>query len=227
MPYTVNDQDDSSVKLIVGLGNPGRRYEQTRHNIGFEVVEEAARRLLATGPKAAFGGLAYDARPVLPDGRTARVVLLQPHTFMNCSGQAVRNIAGFYKTAIDNILIVLDDLALPVGKLRIRVSGSAGGHNGLSDIIRLMGSNEVARLRVGIGQSPAFMDTADYVLQRFADDEVDTIRQAVKRAAQAVEDWIFNGPQYAMDIHNPTPGPNPDRTDIQNPTSSKDSKNGT
>ena len=159
MTATVNDQDDSSVRLVVGLGNPGKRYEQTRHNIGFEVVDEAARRLSATGPKAAFGGLAYDARPALPDGRTARVVLLQPHTFMNCSGQAVRNIAGFYKTSLENILIVLDDLALPPGKLRIRVSGSAGGHNGLSDIIRLMGSIAVARLRVGIGQSPAFMDT--------------------------------------------------------------------
>jgi PTH1 family peptidyl-tRNA hydrolase len=137
------------------------------------------------------------------------VVLLQPHTFMNCSGQAVRDIAGFYKTSLDDILIVLDDLALPTGRLRIRVGGSAGGHNGLSDIIRLMGSNALPRLRIGIGAAPEFMDTADYVLQRFADTEVDTIRQAVQRGAQAVEDWVFNGPLHAMETYNQDPGPEP------------------
>jgi PTH1 family peptidyl-tRNA hydrolase len=195
--------------LVIGLGNPGRKYARTRHNIGFEVVDQAARRWSATGPKNAFGGLTYDARPVLSDGRTARVVLLQPHTFMNCSGQAVRDIAGFYKTSLDDILIVLDDLALPTGRLRIRVGGSAGGHNGLSDIIRLMGSNALPRLRIGIGAAPEFMDTADYVLQRFADTEVDTIRQAVQRGAQAVEDWVFNGPLHAMETYNQDPGPEP------------------
>jgi len=215
MTAALNDQDDSSIKLVVGLGNPGKRYDKTRHNIGFEVVEEAAKRWSATGPKAAFGGLAYDARPALGDGRAARVLLLQPHTFMNCSGQAVRNIAGFYKARIEDILIVLDDLALPIGKLRVRAGGSAGGHNGLSDIIRLMGSNAVARLRIGIGQSPAFMDTADYVLQRFADDEVDAIRQAVRRAAGAVEEWVFNGCRSAMDTYNPDPGPDPGETQLE------------
>jgi peptidyl-tRNA hydrolase, PTH1 family len=141
------------------------------------------------------------------------VVLLQPHTFMNCSGRAVRDIAGFYKTSLENILIVLDDLALPTGKLRIRVGGSAGGHNGLSDIIRLFGSNSIPRLRIGIGAAPDFMDTADYVLQRFADDEVDTIRQGVQRAARAVEDWLFNGPIRAMETYNQTPGPKPGEKD--------------
>mgnify|MGYP002725680661 CR=1 FL=1 len=212
--------------MVVGLGNPGRKYARTRHNIGFEVVEQAAKRWSATGPKNAFGGLTYDARPVLPDGRTARVVLLQPHTFMNCSGRAVKDIANFYKTQPDNILIVLDDLALPPGKLRIRTGGSAGGHNGLSDIIRLFGSNALPRLRIGIGAAPEFMDTADYVLQRFDDNEVDTIRQAVQRGAQAVEDWVFNGPLHAMEIYNQTPGPDPGEPDQQNPTR-QDSKNGT
>jgi PTH1 family peptidyl-tRNA hydrolase len=128
---------------------------------------------------------------------------------MNCSGQAVRDIAGFYKTSLDDILIVLDDLALPTGRLRIRVGGSAGGHNGLSDIIRLMGSNALPRLRIGIGAAPEFMNTADYVLQRFADTEVDTIRQAVQRGAQAVEDWVFNGATRAMETYNQDPGPEP------------------
>ncbi|MBT3200089.1 MAG: aminoacyl-tRNA hydrolase [Phycisphaerales bacterium] len=198
------------MKLVIGLGNPGRKYARTRHNIGFEVVEEAARRWLATGPKAAFGGMAYDARPTLGDGRTARVVLLQPHTFMNCSGRAVRDIAGFYKTKLDDILIVLDDLALPTGQLRLRVNGSAGGHNGLSDIIRLFGSNCVPRLRIGIGAAPEFMDTADYVLQRFGDNETETMRQAVLRASQAVEDWVFNGATRTMDIYNQRPGQDSD-----------------
>jgi len=222
----VQDQDDSSVKLVVGLGNPGRRYARTRHNIGFEVVEAAVKRWSATGPKNAFGGLVYDARPLAADGRTARVVLLQPHTFMNCSGQALRDIAGFYKPEITDILIVLDDLALPPGKLRIRVGGSAGGHNGLSDIIRLMGTDGIGRLRIGIGAAPEFMDSADYVLQRFADDEVDTIRQAVERGAQAVEDWVFNGPDHAMDTYNRDAGPDSGVPDQQDPTS-QDSENGT
>lgn len=145
---------------------------------------------------------------------------------MNCSGQAVRNIAGFYKADIDDLLIVLDDLALPPGKLRIRAGGSAGGHNGLSDIIRLMGSDRIGRLRIGIGAAPAFMDTADYVLQRFADDEVDTIRQAVDRGAQAVEDWVFNGPAHAMEIYNRNVGPDPGDPDQQGPDG-QDSENGT
>jgi len=145
---------------------------------------------------------------------------------MNCSGQAVRDIAGFYKAPLDSILIVLDDLALPTGRLRIRASGSAGGHNGLSDIIRLCGSNAVARLRIGIGAAPEFMDTADYVLQRFADTEVDTIRQAVKRGALAVEEWVFNGTIRAMETYNPAPGPDPGESDKKKPTR-QDSKNGT
>lgn len=222
----MNEQDDSSVRLVVGLGNPGRRYARTRHNIGFEVVDAVVRRWSATGPKAAFGGLVYDARPLAADGRTARVVLLQPHTFMNCSGRAVRDLAAFYKARIADILIVLDDLALPTGKLRIRAGGSAGGHKGLNDIIRLMGDDGVGRLRIGIGAAPEFMDSADYVLQRFADDEVETIRQAVERGAQAVEDWLFNGPRHAMDTYNRDPGCDSGVPDKQNPTM-QDSENGT
>jgi len=222
----VYDQDDSSVRLVVGLGNPGRRYARTRHNIGFEVVDTAVRRWSATGPKTAFGGLVYDARPVTADGRTARVVLLQPHTFMNCSGRAVRDITAFYKAPLTDILIVLDDLALPPGKLRIRTGGSAGGHNGLNDIIRLMGTEGIGRLRIGIGAAPEFMDSADYVLQRFADDEVDMIRQAVERGARAVEDWVFNGPDHAMDIYNRNAGEDTGVKDQQD-TNTQDSENGT
>jgi len=222
----VQDQDDSSIRLVVGLGNPGSRYARTRHNIGFEVVDAAVRRWSAMGPKNAFGGLVYDARPVAADGRTARVVLLQPHTFMNDSGRAVREIASFYKAQIANILIVLDDLDLPPGKLRIRAGGSAGGHRGLNDIIRLMGTDGIGRLRVGIGATPEFMNSSDYVLQRFDDDEVDTIRQAVERGARAVEDWVFNGPVHAMDIYNRNAGPDSGDTDQQDPTR-QDSENGT
>ncbi|MDP6545225.1 MAG: aminoacyl-tRNA hydrolase [Phycisphaerae bacterium] len=222
----MHDQDDSSIRLVVGLGNPGSRYARTRHNIGFDVVDAAVRRWSATGPKTAFGGLVYDARPVAPDGRTARVVLLQPHTFMNDSGRAVREIAAFYKAQIADILIVLDDLDLPPGKLRIRAGGSAGGHRGLNDIIRSMGDQGIGRLRIGIGAAPEFMESSDYVLQRFADDEVDTIRQAVERGAEAVEDWIFNGPLHAMDTYNRNAGEDSGVTNQQDPTR-QDSENGT
>ncbi|MCP4374956.1 MAG: aminoacyl-tRNA hydrolase [bacterium] len=222
----MQDQNDSSVRLVVGLGNPGKRFTRTRHNIGFDVVEAAAKRWTATGPKAAFGGLVFDARPVASDGRTAHVVLLQPHTFMNCSGQAVRDIANFYKAEINDILIVLDDMALPTGKLRVREGGSAGGHNGLNDIIRSMGENSITRLRIGIGAPPEFMDSADYVLQRFDDSELETITSAVERGAQAVEDWVFNGPRHAMDIYNRDIGTDSDAPDNQN-TNRQDNKNGT
>jgi peptidyl-tRNA hydrolase, PTH1 family len=222
----VQDQNDSSVRLVVGLGNPGRRFTRTRHNIGFDVVDAAVKRWAATGPKAAFGGLVYDARPVATDGRTAHVVLLQPHTFMNCSGRAVMDIVNFYKAKIDDILIVLDDLALPTGKLRVRQGGSAGGHNGLSDIIRSMGENSITRLRIGIGAPPEFMDSADYVLQRFDDSELETISQAVERGARTVEDWVFNGPRHAMDTYNRDPGTDSGAPDKKN-TNRQDNENGT
>jgi len=205
----VQDQADSPLRLIVGLGNPGRRYAGTRHNVGFEVVAALVKLWNASGPRNAFGGVVYDARPARANrlAGTARVVLLQPHTFMNCSGRAVSQLVSFYKADPANLLIVLDDLALRPGRLRVRRGGSAGGHNGLDDVTRALGTREVPRLRIGIGAAPQYMDPADYVLQRFGEDEIDTMRQTVGRAAKAVEDWVFNGTVYVMDTYNRTTEP--------------------
>jgi len=202
----VQDQADSSVRLVVGLGNPGRRYAGTRHNVGFEVVAAVAELWDASGPKTAFGGAVYDARPaaVGEAAPAARVVLLQPHTFMNCSGRAVSQLVSFYKADLSNVLIVLDDLDLPPGRLRMRRGGSAGGHKGLADVTGTLGTTEIARLRIGIGAAPSYMESSDYVLQRFGDDEIDTIRQAIRRAAGAVRDWVFKGTVYVMDTYNRT-----------------------
>ena len=123
----MDDRDDSSVKLVVGLGNPGRQYARTRHNVGFRAVQAVARLWDCSSPRGAFGGKTYDARPMRGQDRSRRVVLLQPHTFMNCSGQAVKGMVSFYKADLDDLLVVLDDIALPLGALRMRAVGSAGG----------------------------------------------------------------------------------------------------
>jgi len=190
------------VKLVVGLGNPGRQYARTRHNVGFRAVQAVARLWDCPPPRGAFGGQAYDARPRRGQDRPRRVVLLQPHTFMNRSGQAVKGMVSFYKADLDDLLVVLDDIALPLGALRMRAVGSAGGHNGLADVLMHLGSQEVARLRIGVGATPENMDAADFVLGPFGSDETEIIEQAVNRAAQAVEDWVFSGTGYVMDNYN-------------------------
>jgi PTH1 family peptidyl-tRNA hydrolase len=189
--------------FVVGLGNPGRRYEGTRHNVGFRVLEVLRCRWDLGEGKEAFAGLAWDARPVRGE-RTVRVTLLAPMTYMNDSGRAVRNMLDFYKVPPGeaNLLVVLDDLALELGRLRARASGSAGGHNGLEDILRCCGTNEIHRLRVGIGAAPGAMDPRDYVLGVFGEDEREDIGAAVETAADAVVDWIFRGMRKVMDTYN-------------------------
>ncbi len=199
---TLDDRDDSSVKLVVGLGNPGRQYARTRHNVGFRAVQAVARLWDCSSPRGAFGGKTYDARPMRGQDRSRRVVLLQPHTFMNCSGQAVKGMVSFYKADLDDLLVVLDDIALPLGALRMRAVGSAGGHNGLADVLMHLGSQEVPRLRIGVGAPLENMDAADFVLGPFGSDETEIIERAVNLAARAVEDWVFSGIDYVMDNYN-------------------------
>jgi len=186
----------------VGLGNPGRKYAATRHNVGFGVVEALVQRWDAPDGREAFGGVLYDARPTAPDGTGWRVMMLTPLTYMNDSGRAVRELTAFYKAQLDEIMVVLDDMALLTGQLRARRAGSAGGHKGLADVQAALGSEEVPRLRIGIGAPPEYMDATDYVLAPFGDDEAQTIRRALTRAAGAVEDWVFNGIEYVMDKYN-------------------------
>lgn len=189
--------DASGTRYVVGLGNPGRRYQRTRHNLGFLVVEELARRWDALPPKHAFHSFLWDAR----FGRQ-RVMLLQPQTFMNRSGQAVGELARFYRVEPADMMVVLDEMALPAGRIRLRGEGSAGGHNGLADILAVLGTDRIPRLRIGIGAPPPRMEGRDYVLGVMDENELAVARQAVEQAAQAVEDWLTAGLSAAMNRHN-------------------------
>ncbi len=197
----MDDQPADNTRLIVGLGNPGRRYERTRHNVGFRVAD-ALLELWQAGPwRAAFGGRIAEAVVARP-GETRRVKLLKPESFMNLSGQPARQAADYYRVGSENVLVVLDDLALPLGKLRVRQGGSAGGHKGLADVVRAFGTDRVARLRIGIGQPPEFMASEDYVLAAFGEDERDAIASAIELASKAAEDWLFDGLPAVMEKYN-------------------------
>lgn len=186
-----------AVKLVVGLGNPGRKYDGTRHNVGFAVLAELARRYGRSRPRAAFQGELLEA-----DIKGTRVWLLSPITFMNRSGECVRQACDFYKLPLEELLIVCDDFNLPLGKLRMRAQGSAGGQRGLEDIIRRMGTQQFARLRMGIGPVPPRWDPAEFVLSRFTKDEQAELQLMVVRAGDAVVDWVGHGTEYAMNQYN-------------------------
>ena len=186
------------MKLIAGLGNPGPRYADSRHNIGFWVVDELARRWRADASRyeARFEGLLGQARR----GGTT-VLLLKPTTFMNLSGRSVGALARFYKLDRADLLVVYDDLDLPVGQLRLRAGGSSGGHNGMEDVLRSLGGDDVARIRIGIGKVHRDA-TVGHVLGRFAPDEQPLIDTAVTTAADAAECWLARGIAAAMNEFN-------------------------
>ncbi|WP_182867988.1 aminoacyl-tRNA hydrolase [Stieleria mannarensis] len=189
------------MKLIVGLGNPGRKYEQTRHNVGFTVAEKLAVLTHAGAPKVKFEGELAESSI-----GGEKVVILCPHTFMNASGQSVRKAFDFYKLQLSDILVVCDDLNLDSGRIRIKPSGSAGGQNGIKDIIRHLGSESFPRLRVGIGRPPAGWTVTDYVLGKFSKSECDTIEAATTRAAKAVISFVTDGVDRTMSQFNGDPG---------------------
>jgi len=186
----------SEVKMIVGLGNPGNEYVGTRHNAGFRVIDSLADSLDINVKKRKF-----NAR--FGDGEFAnkRLILLKPWRFMNRSGQPVATAKGFYKLALSNLLVITDDMALEPGRIRIRPSGSAGGHNGLADIIEKLGSNEFARLRIGIGQCGPEM-AVDFVLGQPTETERPLLNRAIERAREAVLCWIEYGIETAMNEFN-------------------------
>ena len=190
------------MKAVVGLGNPGPKYSRTRHNVGFAVLNELARRHGGTVPK-----LAFEAEVVEIAVAEETVLLVAPQTYMNHSGRSVGKLVDYYRLPLENLLVVCDDINLPTGRLRFRRSGSAGGQKGLDDIIRRLGTREFARLRIGIGSPPERMDAADYVLGRFRNDEQELIDRAVQAAADGVETWIREGIEAAMNRYNaPPPG---------------------
>lgn len=184
--------------LLVCLGNPGDKYENTRHNVGFMVADELAER-----QNKPIQRLKFKALTNILTISGEKVLVMKPITYMNLSGEAVRPAADFYKIPPDHVLVVSDDTALAVGRLRIRVKGSAGGHNGLKSIIQHLGTDQFPRLRVGVGEKPhPDYDMADWVLGKPQGEDRKNIDGAVKRAAQAVECYIKEGPQKAMGKFN-------------------------
>ena len=184
--------------LIVGLGNPGEKYENTRHNVGFMTIDELAERKRVPVQK-----LKYRALTNTVELGGAKVLLMKPVTYMNLSGEAVGEAARFYKIPPERVLVISDDVSLPLGKLRIRKSGSAGGHNGLKSIIQHLGTEEFPRLKIGVGGKPhPDYDMADWVLSKFAGEDKKAIDEAVKRAADGIEYYLQNGPDKAMSRFN-------------------------
>lgn len=212
------------MKLIVGLGNPGKHYERNRHNIGFHCVDLLAERhglrfdAKQGKAKVALGVISLPANPApvatsasgveqadaatVPAVQPQRVALVKPQTFMNVSGQSVAALVRFHKVALSDVLVIFDDLDLPLGVVRLRASGGSGGHNGMKSIIVQLGSNEFARLRVGIGRPPGRMDPAAYVLQDFSTQQLEIMSQAKDLAVVASEHWLAFGIASAMNAYN-------------------------
>lgn len=186
-------------RLVIGLGNPGRKYASNRHNVGFQCVDRLAEAR----------GLLFSRRKhkaLLAQGEIAglKVILAKPQTFMNLSGEAVKRLARFYKVPPGDILVIYDDLDLPLGKIRLRPDGGPGGHKGMKSIIAHLGTNGFPRLRMGIGR-PSHGDPVDYVLGDFAPDERIAIDEAYERAISAVELWLTEGIEAAMNQYNIEP----------------------
>jgi peptidyl-tRNA hydrolase, PTH1 family len=188
------------MKLIVGLGNPGREYRDTRHNVGFMVADEIARR----------HNLTFAMAPSqIPDAMIAKkfgahgLLVAKPLTFMNNSGEAVSALARYYDIAIGDLLVVVDEVALPFGRLRARARGSAGGHNGLKSVIARLGTTEFARLRLGVGRGDARRDLADHVLSKFEADERSALGEFITRAADAAEMFAAEDIATVMNTYNP------------------------
>ena len=188
------------MRLIVGLGNPGKEYRETRHNVGFRVVDEIAGRhdlALAMAPSQvpdAFLAKKYGPEPWL---------VAKPLTFMNRSGDAVAALSHYYDIAPTDLLVVVDEVALPFGRLRARARGSAGGHNGLKSVIERLGTTEFPRLRLGVGRGDTRRDLADHVLSKFEADELAALEEFITRAADAAEMFAADGIEKVMNTYNP------------------------
>jgi PTH1 family peptidyl-tRNA hydrolase len=185
------------MKIIVGLGNPGAKYAGTRHNVGFSVIDELAEKynisLTEKKHKAIFGKGIIEGE---------KVILAMPQTFMNLSGESVRELTDYYKCEPEEVIVVYDDIDLAVGKLRIREKGSAGGHNGMKNIVQHLGSQNFVRVRVGVGEKPKNMDLADYVLSRFGKDDLPYIRESCSNACDAIGIILSSGASAAMNKYN-------------------------
>ncbi|MBP3617636.1 MAG: aminoacyl-tRNA hydrolase [Lachnospiraceae bacterium] len=183
--------------LIAGLGNPTREYAGTRHNIGYDTITRLCDDYGISLDSKKHKGLCGKG---IIEGE--KVVLIQPLTYMNLSGDCIKEAADFYKIDSKHIIVIYDDISLPVGKLRVRAKGSAGGHNGMKSIIARLGTEEFPRIRIGVGEKPAGWDLADYVLGRFQNEELPAIREAVGNAAKACGLILKDGIETAMNRSN-------------------------
>jgi peptidyl-tRNA hydrolase, PTH1 family len=192
--------DGANLKVVVGLGNPGSRYHGTRHNVGFAVIDS-----LASSPSASRFASRFQASicDLIEDGR--KVLLIKPETFMNLSGRCVREITDYFQVPVSDLLVVCDDINLPLGRLRARARGTHGGHNGLRDIQNHLGTTDYARLRIGV-DAPRD-ETIDHVLGRFRPSERPVIDEAIALAVQAVTVWLAHGIDTCMNRFNAGPGP--------------------
>ncbi len=183
------------MKLIVGLGNPGKKYEHTRHNMGFDVVDLFGELAQIDIDKESFKGLVGRGKVFDED-----IFLLKPQTYMNLSGESVREIVNYFKISVEDIIVVFDDMALEPGKIRLRLSGSSGGHKGMQNIIDNLGTQDIKRIRVGIGE-PQY-DTIDYVLSKPSKEERELINEAIVDAANAIKDILKHNFDIAMSKYN-------------------------
>ena len=179
------ESSGTRMKLIVGLGNPGREYELTRHNIGFMAIDELAKRWSISLNEQKFKGV-FGAGFVNGE----KVILLKPLTYMNLSGESIRPLMDYYKIDVDDFVVMYDDLDIPVGKLRLRMKGSAGGHNGVKSTISHLGTQEFQRIRMGIDRPKNGMKVVDYVLGRFTSEEIPDVNHSIEKAADACEEWL-------------------------------------
>lgn len=197
------------MKVVVGLGNPGPEYVATRHNVGFDVVERLAEKLgwVRTGEfdriaRHQFDGLTLDGRIELSNEGQEKLLLVKPLTYMNLSGRCVQQVLSFYQLTPRDLMVILDDLALPCGKIRIRGSGSSGGHNGLKDIEQKLATNAYPRLRIGIDPAPKSVPGHVYVLGKWTTEQQQVIVPAIDRACGAILTWIDKGIETAMSQFN-------------------------
>jgi PTH1 family peptidyl-tRNA hydrolase len=179
------ESSGTRMKLIVGLGNPGREYELTRHNIGFMAIDELAKRWNISLNEQKFKGV-FGAGFVNGE----KVILLKPLTYMNLSGESIRPLMDYYKIDVDDFVVMYDDLDISVGKLRLRMKGSAGGHNGVKSTISHLGTQEFQRIRMGIDRPKNGMKVVDYVLGRFTSEEIPDVNHSIEKAADACEEWL-------------------------------------
>ena len=185
------------IYLLIGLGNPGREYKDTRHNIGFMLIDQLAERIGARGMKV-------QSKAIITSGlyEERKLILAKPQTYMNLSGQSVQGLLHFYKIPLENLLVAHDDLDIPYGTIRSRPTGGPGGQRGMANTIELLGTKNFPRLRLGIGRPPGRMDPKDYVLQDFSKDELKLMPDILSRASDAALEFVMRGLNAAMNKYN-------------------------